>query len=94
VTGDFGRRETATRFIVQSQHRPRKFKQDLPVMCQTELAAIVIEQRAADRILQALDLMRNRRLGTAYLSASGCKSSRIDDRDERSEQCDIEILVQ
>jgi hypothetical protein len=63
-------------------------------MSQTELAAILIEQGAADRVFQAPDLMRNRRLGTAHLSAGGRKSSRIDDRDERSEQRDIEILVQ
>jgi hypothetical protein len=94
VTGDVGSCETAARFVVQSQHRPRKFKQDLPVMSQAELAAILIEQGAADRVFQAPDLMRNRRLGTAHLPAGGRKSSRIDDRDERSEQRDIEIMVQ
>ena len=63
-------------------------------MRQTELAAIVIEQSTTDQVFQAADLVGDRWLRAPDFSAGGCKSSCIDDGDERSEQGDVEILVQ
>ena len=71
-----------------------EFQQHLAVMGQAELAAIVFEQSAAGQVFQPADLMGDRRLGAADLPAGGGKSSGIDDRDERPQQGDIEILVQ
>jgi hypothetical protein len=94
TAGNIGRREAAARLVVDAQHRPGKLEQNLAVMCQAELAAVVVEQGAADQVFQPADLVGDRRLGTSDLPAGRRESAGIDDRDERSEQRDIEILVQ
>ena len=94
MAGDIGRRETAARLVVDPQHGAGEFQQHLAVMGQAELAAVVFEQGAAGQVFQPADLMGDRRLGAADLPARRGKSPGIDDRDERPEQGDIEILVQ
>ena len=63
-------------------------------MGQAELAPVVLEKGAADQVFEAPDLMGDRRLRPADLSAGGREPSRIDNGDESPEQRNIQILVQ
>jgi len=86
VAGDIGCRETAARLVVDPQHGAGELQQHFAVMGEAELAAVVFEQGAAGQVLQPADLMGDRRLGAANLSAGRGKSPGIDDRDERPQQ--------
>jgi hypothetical protein len=94
VTSDVGRRESAPRFVIYSQHRTREFEQDFSVMGQAGLAPVVFEQGAADQVFEAPDLMGDRRLRPAHLPAGGRQPSCIDNGDESPEQRNIQILAQ
>ena len=94
VAGNIGCRETAACLVVDPQHGTGELQQHFAVMGEAELAAVVFEQSAAGEVLQPADLMGDRRLGAADLSAGRGKSPGIDDRDEGPQQRDVEILVQ
>ena len=62
----------------------------LALLCRGDVFAISIQQRAAEGLLQAPDLLAYRRLGAMNAFAGAGEPAGVDDRDEAAQKVEIE----
>ncbi len=91
--GDFRLRDRGQGLVVQIENAPGIFDQRLAFARQAGAAAVALEQRLADGLLEPLDLHAHRRLGAVHLGRRTGKTAGFRDRHKRAQQRCFEVHI-
>ena len=86
----FRARDHVARFAGQRQHAPCVRQQTFAFLGELDAPGVTVEQRPADVLLQAPDLLADRRLAAVYARAGAREAAGIHHRHEAMQQLEIE----